>query len=560
LVFKQVLDQINEFEKSTTTSPEAKYHIVVFPTVPMASFTHLVEEEGLHHRLTLHKFQWDFIVLDTGVLSLEIPRLFTDLFVHPQVTTLLPSLAHTFRLFNMMFKRPNLILTLGSNAESILQMVHRIEDYKQTECRDESEDSADFNAMIVIDRDRDYHSALLTPCVYSGLLLELFNYNSGAITIDADKNKVHTERLDLVRQEKAPTDKKDISSLRMNEHVCQIFKVHRYRHFAEIPGLLASQAKALGIEGKSYKDMKIHEMKEYVSTKLPQVQLKKRELFKHLLLCEAIVNTLGNQFETLQVVEENMIACENKKQTMSYIEEQLNIDPHRFNTLRLICLAHITHGLTGDELSKFVGMFCNSFGHQYLHVFQNLYTAKLMPELSVTKGKMLPNLAIAKRQTQFQVDANKLKLIPVAVEEKEDPAASTSPIKLKKDPTCPSYVFNGNYIPLVAMLAQTVIKAGSFEDIATKLGHLDDLRVTGKAFDKNLRSVKDIQSRLKSGEFKDKFLPMRPRTLFVFIVGGVTYAEIAAINLVERFTASKIVIASNCVVSGGDLMEAAFSK
>ena len=58
--------------------------------------------------------------------------------------------------------------------------------------------------------------------------------------------------------------------------------------------------------------MSLYEMKEYVQTNLPKVTAQKKNLFKHLSICEHIVNELGNNFEKQQIFEENIVNNKNK--------------------------------------------------------------------------------------------------------------------------------------------------------------------------------------------------------------------------------------------------------
>ena len=82
--------------------------------------------------------------------------------------------------------------------------------------------------------------------------------------------------------------------------------------------------------------MNLYEMKEYVQTNLPKVTAQKKNLFKHLNICEQIVQELGGNFEKQQNIEENIVNNKNKKQIMSYIDELVSIDAHKFNLLRLV--------------------------------------------------------------------------------------------------------------------------------------------------------------------------------------------------------------------------------
>ena len=552
LTFKNVLDQISAYYgQSSSEIPDygtKQYHVIVFPKL-MTTFEELLEEEGLFGIVELYKFNWDFILLDNGVMSLEIPNIYEETFVKND-TSLLSSIAHSFRLFNMVMKRPNFVFTFGENSENILNMVHRMENFQKKSEKDESKDTPDFNGLIIIDRSKDYASCLLTPVVYSGLLLEIYKYNSGTLQIEPE-TKIQSGKLKFIQKESEGTSDKKVESghLRMNGGHDQIYSENRYRHFSEVISLLTIQTKNLGIEGKMYsKDMKLSEMKDYVANKLPKVAAQKKELFKHLILCEKIMNEIGGNFEKHQTVEENILTNNNRKQIMAYIDELLSTDAHKFNSLRLICLYHITIGLTNDEASKFMTNYLNAFGYQYLSIFMNLFTAKLFPDTLnlASKPKKLSSISLPILKSQFQIEANKLKLLPTDVPEN---------VRSEASKVCPSFVFNGNYIPLIAQLANIIFTVNNFDDLNMKLGHLEQLKMTGKVFDnmppKTIREL-SISNFKKDVNF---MMPLKPRTLFIFVVGGLSYAEIAACNLIERMTSSKIVVASNAIISGSDFIE-----
>lgn len=495
--------------------------------------------------VSLHRFNWDFLSLDSGVLSLEVPQLFRDVFIKHDLS-LLSSVAHSLRLFNLVMKKPKITFIFGENSEKIMSMVHRIEGNR----RDEFKEHSDFSAMIVFDRNKDYPSCLLTPVVYSGLLNEIFTAKSGILQIDKENNRIQSGKLNFLEIPKEKSTK-DISNLKMNGSIDGLFNENKYRHFAEVISLLSNQAKSLGVEGGAYsRDMKINEMKDYVANKLPKVAAQKKELVRHMILCEVIVEDLGEHFEKLQTLEESLINNQNKKQILQSIDEILSIDPHRLNTLRLISLLHLTIGLTTDESVNFMTNYLNAFGFKFMSVFTNLSSANLFPDLSnYVKTKIPLNIPISlpKWQNQFQVDAKKLNLIPIESQSENS----------RKDPSCPSFVFSGTYIPLIAQLASILLKSENFDEILTKLGHLEQMKISAKSC--FMKTIKEYSAGLKRGEFSGDVFPLKPRTLFIFIVGGVTYAEIAACNLIEKLTGSKIVLASNCIISGSDLMEAAFS-
>lgn len=336
----------------------------------------------------------------------------------------------------------------------------------------------------------------------------------------------------------------------MNGHHDEIFAENRYKHFTEASDLVRTQAKSLGFEVQNLNKMQLNEMQNYVTKKLPKITGMKSKIVKHLNACEQIINELAGNFQKQQSLEDDILNNTNRKQILLKIDEILTIDGHKFNTIRILCLIYLSIGLTSDELTLFVRNYCNIFGHKYLYVFQSLAQADLLPplELVVGKSKLLPNLQLPKfHQTEFQANANRLKLLTSYTDQANSQIAKA----------CPSYVFNGSYIPLVAQLASYLLKAENFGDLAGKIGSVEKIKLLLSDYSDTTTSVKAIQQAIKRGELTDRF-PIKKRNLLVFVVGGVSYAEVAACNLVARLTGSKIIVASNCICSGSEITAAAF--
>uniref|UniRef100_A0A182JRL1 Vacuolar protein sorting-associated protein 33B n=1 Tax=Anopheles christyi TaxID=43041 RepID=A0A182JRL1_9DIPT len=586
LTFKSVLDQISGYQSQTSSMMEPdirnkQYHVLVLPSV-LASFEHLLEEEGLHGIVELYNFQWDFLLLDESLLSLELPNVFADVFVRKD-TTPLGSIAQSIRIFNLVMGKPHLVFSLGENAEKILHMVQRMETSKrpnvvgkESAARTDAsvEKDPEYAAMLILDRDRDYPACLLTPVVYCGLLLEIQPLNSGSLVVDGECNKIKNGKLAFLQEQgAAPSTQQETTSLRMSGAQDMIYLEHRYRHFSEVISLLSAQAKTLGLEGKAYtREMKLHEMKEYVTHKLPKVAAAKKELFKHLRLCETIVEEIGANFEKHQMIEESILTNTNRKQIMNYILELLSSDAHRYNTLRLICLYHVTIGLTSEDMTKLVTSYLNAFGYRHLSLFHNLFLARLFPDTTnLSKTKILSQISIPTLKTPFQIEANKLKQLPTDTNETVMPTNDRDNSGLAGAgvpsvgssaggaKTCPSYVFNGNYIPLVTQLTHLIFAASSFDNLNTRLGHLERLKVSGRALtsDQTLctpRSIKELSASSHKAAL-NQLLPFKEKTMFIFIVGGITYAEIAACHLLERTIGAKIVLSSDRIIAGHDLIE-----
>lgn len=134
------------------------------------------------------------------------------------------------------------------------------------------------------------------------------------------------------------------------------------------------------------------------------------------------------------------------------------------------------------------------------------------------QGKLikLPNIFL----NNFYINANKLKQIPTQPENVD-----------VKSPTCMSYVFGGCYIPLIGQILSSILSSAPLKELETKLEAFGPLSIHN------------------NGGF-----PLTSRVILVCVVGGITYAEVAACNLLESLTGSKIIVMSDQVVSGNDIV------
>lgn len=583
-----VLDQIKGLRNRnasqyTDSGMTVHFHVIILPDVD-CKHQRLLEEEGMHGIVQLYRFNWDLLTLDTNVLSMELPEVFRQVFIDKDYT-LLPTIAKSLRIFDMITRKPNVVMTYGSKAGKIWQMVEHLEQ-KRPSKNDENPNASDFSVLLVMDRDKDFVSSLMTSCTYTGLLTELFETNAGHLLTDR-QNRMERGRLQWLdgADEGATkninnTAKPAVpqSNLKMNSAVDKTFADNKYRHFSDVLATLSMQAKALGLEGQEFnsKNMKVHEMKQFVEKTLPKVAAAKKELVKHLNLSEDIVNELGKHFEIIQRVEENMACNQNRRQTLQTIEEIfLTLNMNKYVALKLLVLFHRTFEMTEDEAVAVFRNYLNAFGFEHLATVVPLIEAGLLPTAVLSsattgassgsqvlqqqqqkiKSKILGTLP--KLQSSFHTQANKLKLIPVeeAKSSTEDGGKTGTGGDQRGQPKCPSYVFNRNYIPVIAQLTNILCTSQTFEELFLKIGHLDQMRISSKLKPDNVEpmTLSAMNDLIKAKKFPE-LLPFKPKTVMVFIVGGVTYGEIAACDLIGKITGCKIVVASNCIISGYDLL------
>lgn len=506
---KIVCDKINS--ELSQQNDGNSYHLIIVHR-KLGSVIHLLEEEGVIGFVTTYSFQWELINLDDRVLSLEFQSLYKNLFVEGD-QSYLPCIAKAIWTLQMLFGRPHTTVVQGKYAHLVDNMINIYCD----ELGEPNETDCDVSCFVILDRDLDYTSTLLTGGTYSCLLDEVFGIKSGFVDINAPKNQ-STQKKDK-QQEAYYLSGFD-----------KIYSQIKNRHFSDVFLYLSAKTKELNSEYKRSQSMNVQEMKHYVANELASVTKLKKTLAYHIAACEAIINDIGQRFESLQNTERNIIEGRNRRDCITYIEECLAMNKcSKHSILRLMCLLSLTQdGLLTDEYQRLRLQFLHIYGYQNLSCFLRLEKTGLCVEQPVfipeVKGAQLANkvvqaVSLPTRKSTFYAFAQKLKLFPELSDEYD-----------LKNPKDLGYVFGGSYIPTACQIINQLIK----QEIST-----EDLK----------KIIPNITIKRENTHLTKPL-----RSFVVFIIGGVTYAEISAFQLLEKLTGSKVIIASTSITNGNLLM------
>ncbi|XP_031830018.1 vacuolar protein sorting 33B [Nomia melanderi] len=479
---KRVLDHVQS-EISPNIKPHIQpyHHILVAPFVPMV-LNSIIEEEGLSGLVTVQALSWEFIRLDGKVLSLE-SSMFTDLYYHKD-TALLPTLARSLWSLQLILGSPLLTLSLGKHSQQMLKIINTM-----TTMFDSSIIENNIGALILMDRNYDLATPLLTPVTYAGLLHEVVEINVGIGTLDKSQTKLDPD--------------KD-----------QIYGEVRDTPCSDVFPILHGKAKSLKSEQDAIQTMKLSEMEQYVATRLQKTRDMKRQLAFHISACQLIADTLGSDFQTLQRIEKSIIECKDRKECLNYIER--HIDDHPLRTLRLLCLLSIaSDGITQNELHSIQKLHLHAHGYKHIPLFYKLQTIGLLKCREENILHKLPNWT-----SEWNNNAQRLKLLPSYSKQTE-----------QKGRTCSSYVFNNAYIPIIAQVLNAVVNQEKDLKNFTELANLPNCLINGK-----------------HGALQSK-------TVVICVIGGITYAEIAACRLIEKLTKIQLVLTSDSITTGNKILE-----
>ncbi|XP_029659027.1 vacuolar protein sorting-associated protein 33B [Formica exsecta] len=479
---KRVLDQIQS-EISHVTKPHVQvcHHLLVVPFVP-AVLHNLVEEEGLAELVTLQTLSVEFIKLDGNVLSLENP-MFIDLYYHKDISPL-RALARNLWSLQLILGSPRLSLLVGKHSQQVGKLMESM-----VQCLGSSSLENEVGALIVMDRGFDLATTLLTPVTYSSLLNEVVEVNVGTavlgksqIKLDPDKDQIYGEVRDTPCSEVFP--------------------------------IIHGKAKSLKSEQEAIQTMKLAEMERYVSTRLQKTKDMTQQLAFHISACQTIADTLGSEFQALQMIEKLMLDCKNRKECFSYIER--NIDEHALRCLRLLCLLSITtDGVTQSELQNIQKLHLHTHGYQHIPLFYKLHTVGLLKYRTENILHKLPN-----RNSEWGSNAQRLKMLP-----------NYSKRSDHNSRICPSYVFNNAYIPAIAQILNIVSNQ-----------------------EKDPRSFEDLMN-LSGCVVNGQRGALSPKMVVICVVGGITCAEIAACRLIEKSIGIRLILASDAILTGNKLIQ-----
>ncbi|GLH02187.1 Vacuolar protein sorting-associated protein 33A [Gryllus bimaculatus] len=500
---KCVCDQINS---ELSRSDQYKFYIILVPC-ELVSIQHLIEEEGLYDKIIVYCFPWELIRLDSRVLSYELPDIFQKLYVDGD-QSFLPPIARSLWSLQLLFGKFPLVLTAGRFSSQIYSMM----DILMNELGSPDGFDSDIGCLFLVDRDVDYASVLLTPVTYLGLLDEVFEIRGGTVELDA----------------RFPGNKSTVNFQLSGDD--GIYNEIKHRYFSNVYSFLSRKVGELQAESDRRQKMTTQDMKQYVETELKKVINMKQALSYHIGACEAIIGELGHKFEALHRTEQNILEGKNKSETISYLEDCLATQAcDKFSLIRLLCLMSLTQdGLTKDEMNTFKSQFLHCYGYEHLTCFYNLeklgifipQSSSLSESAGNLAGRVAQAVSLPKRFSAFRSMAYKLKLFPDYSDDHDDS-------KMPKDM---SYVFSSAYTPAVCQLIQMIINKGK-------------------------QPLEEILKLLPAATLARRDSSSTPRTFLVYFVGGVTYAEIAAFELLEKLTGARIVVGATNIINGKSLIK-----
>ncbi|XP_043706127.1 vacuolar protein-sorting-associated protein 33 homolog isoform X2 [Telopea speciosissima] len=466
----------------------------------------ILEEENVHHLLTIADYPLYVLPLDEDVLSFELDLGYKEFQVDGD-TSALWHIAKAIHKLEFSFGLIPNVRAKGRASASVADLLSRMQGEEPVNSSDIG--ASEINTLILLDREVDMITPMCSQLTYEGLVDEFLRVNNGSVELDATIMGVQQEG----KKVKVPLNSSD-----------KLFKEIRDLNFEVVVQVLRQKATSMK---QDYTEMTtttqtVSELKDFVKklNSLPEIT-RHINLAQHLSTFTSKPSFLG-QLD----IEHTVVEAQSYDICFEYIEELIHKQEPIINVLRLLVLFSITNsGLPKKNFDYLRRELLHSYGFEHMATLNNLEKAGLFK-----KQDMKTNWPTIKRALQLIV-------------EDTDTA----------NPNDIAYVFSG-YAPLSIRLVQHAVRSGwrPIEEILKLLPgpHLESKR-GGYSSSSSIDAITGTPGNL------DKVANGQRSLVLVVFIGGVTFAEISALRFLsaQEGMAYDFVVATTKIVNGRSLVE-----
>jgi vacuolar protein sorting-associated protein 33A len=417
--------------------------------------------------------------------------------------------------------------------------------------------STTVDSLVIIDRDVDFATAFLTQLTYEGLIDELYGIRHNQAEVESSiaggiPQASGTQQSASSSTAPPPTAKQSLRRKIQLDSTDKLFSQLRNTNFAVVGPHLNKVARRLESDYEGGKSARTTlEMKDFVN-KLPGYQQEHQSLRIHTNLAEDMMkHTRSDIFSRILEVQQNLAAGSDPSYQHETIEELISRDVPLPTILRLLCLeSTVAGGLRPRDLD---------FQHQL--TLDALEKTELLQPRSSSTALLLPasgGAGATGSKTNYAYLRKELRLIFDDVNE--------------ADPNDIAYVFSG-YAPLSIRIIQCVLQKSYLQSLHRTPLPLTPSSTGWQGFEDILKSAKGPTFSITQKAGDEKAAKARTqlagtsgwKTVFVFFLGGVTFAEIAALRFVGKQLEAagerrRLVVLTTSVVSGRSIMDSVVEK
>ena len=543
----------------------------------------LLSDSGVLQHCDVNELHLDLVPFDDDLVSCELPSALRHATLEsvpaPSNYTVARSILRVQKIYGVV---PN-VIGVGVAAEGVIEKMVELrreeeggreggrgdkgegEEEEEEEDDDEGGDGregvgpdgrrySEIDTLLLIDREVDFVTPLLTPLTYEGLIDEVVGIQHGYVKVDpalveiGDAGKKVSPAAALPPSPPPPPPPPTSTASPPQKMVAiplnssdPLFHVVRSQNIEKLGSFLQDAAKSIQESYATFrenKDASINEIHKFVK-QIPGLNQNYKSLNQHINFAELIKKTTDSVvFRSQWQAERGMLEGE---QCYEYIEALISRQAPVYQVLKLICLQSLTSGgLKSSKYDQLKREVVQTYGFPYSSTLQNLESLGAIKRREMTWSDS-GNSWTSLRRT--------LKLIVEDVD--------------VQDPTDVAYVSSG-YAPLSVRLIQAFFREGGAADLRglARVVELVQTREARASYDELTRRGREQKGEGSGGrESADKILSKPPKAgkkkvLFVYFVGGITLMEIAALRFLnnEKSFPFEVLIGTTKVLNGEGLL------
>lgn len=525
----------------------------------------VLEDEGVLGDVNIQELSILFLPLENDLLSLELSDAFHDLYLYRNKSPIYLASRGLMQIQQRHGLFPR-ILGKGDNARKLANLLVRARkelDADEASTPYTTMPSTSIESLIVIDRDVDMSTPLLTQLTYEGLIDELIGIKHNKAEIDASiagpggQSRPSVSGSGVSQQQSVPrSGPKQTIALDCSD---TLYEQLRSINFALIGPHLNRLARRLqtDLEGR-HQAHEISELRDFVN-KLPAYKEEHKSLAVHTNLADDLTkHTRSDLFNRELEVEQNIAAGQDPIYQHDTIEELIARDVPLKTILRLLCLeSAVAGGLRAKDLDNFKRQILQAYGYQHLLTLDRLEKMELLQSRTSASALLLPVGGGATNTAGIKTNYGYMrKELSLIVDEYNE-----------QDPDDISYVYSG-YAPLSVRLVQCILQKQHIQKLHRSPLPLTSSSTGWSGFEDILKSAKGPTFNITQKSSDEKASKAKTalagntgqKYVFVMFLGGITFAEIAALRFVSRKLGEsgqrrKIMICTTGIISGRSIMD-----
>ncbi|ODN00291.1 Vacuolar protein sorting-associated protein 33A [Orchesella cincta] len=468
-----------------------KFHLIFIPRTSKLCEKYLEEQGVLPSLESIDDLPIFLFPLDKDVLTLELDSVFKEFHAEMDPTGM-HHIARALVSLQKRFGTPSKVFGKGAAASYVFSLMQNLKQESGSFKPQISGVGMDY--MILIDRQIDPLSPLVTQLTYEGLIDEFYGISNNQVKLPEEKFG-ETKTIFLSSGE-------------------ELYAELRDKNFSAIGGILRSKTSKIQekLRQKERGNMSVTEMKQLVQH-LPAIQTLKQSLSTHTSIAELIkAKTETDEFLSSLECEQELLSGMGTEKINSHIENLCGKKAPLNTVLRLLLIQSITSGgLKANILQHYQRLIMQNYGFQHVLTLQRLYAMGL---LRLQGGSRYTTLRRALNLTVCDVS--------------------------EINPTDFAYV-HSIYAPLSIRLIQHRLKPSLWANLKDSLLSL----LPGPTVDEDT----EIPVGLISGKRSTKF------TVVVFI-GGCTFAEISALRfLAQQDDEREFLVVTSKIINGNTFLK-----